>query len=43
MPATQSPATSAALAKIKGRQKAAVLLVSIGTERAAHVFAAPQG
>ena len=31
-------AASAALAKIKGRQKAAVLLVSIGTERAARVF-----
>src|SRR6201996_5240776 len=31
-------AASAALAKIKGRQKAAVLLVSIGTERAAQVF-----
>ncbi len=39
VPAAQSPATSAALAKIKGRQKAAVLLVSIGTERAAQVFA----
>ena len=34
-----SAAASAALAKIKGRQKAAVLLVSIGTERAAQVFA----
>jgi flagellar motor switch protein FliG len=31
-------AAAAALAKIKGRQKAAVLLVSIGTERAANVF-----
>jgi flagellar motor switch protein FliG len=38
VPAAPSPATSAALAKIRGRQKAAVLLVSIGTERAAHVF-----
>ena len=37
-PAAPSAATSAALAKIRGRQKAAVLLVSIGTERAAHVF-----
>ena len=33
-----SAAAAAALAKIKGRQKAAVLLVSIGTERAAQVF-----
>jgi flagellar motor switch protein FliG len=33
-----SPTASAALAKIKGRQKAAVLLVSIGPERAAEVF-----
>jgi flagellar motor switch protein FliG len=39
VPAAQSAATSAALAKIRGRQKAAVLLVSIGTERAAGVFA----
>jgi flagellar motor switch protein FliG len=38
VPAAPSAATSAALAKIRGRQKAAVLLVSIGTERAAHVF-----
>jgi flagellar motor switch protein FliG len=36
--AASSAATSAALAKIRGRQKAAVLLVSIGSERAAHVF-----
>ena len=36
--AALTAATSAALAKIKGRQKAAVLLVSIGTERAAQVF-----
>ncbi|MGH3417341.1 MAG: magnesium and cobalt transport protein CorA, partial [Actinocrinis sp.] len=32
------PAATVALGKIKGRQKAAVLLVSIGTERAAQVF-----
>ncbi len=32
------PAGSLSLSKIKGRQKAAVLLVSIGTERAAQVF-----
>ena len=38
VPAAPSAATAAALAKIRGRQKAAVLLVSIGTERAAHVF-----
>ncbi len=38
VPAAPSPATAAALAKIRGRQKAAVLLVSIGTERAANVF-----
>ncbi|MFZ1996207.1 MAG: flagellar motor switch protein FliG [Solirubrobacteraceae bacterium] len=38
VPAAPSAATSAALAKIRGREKAAVLLVSIGTERAAHVF-----
>jgi flagellar motor switch protein FliG len=38
VPATANAAAAAALAKIKGRQKAAVLLVSIGTERAAHVF-----
>jgi flagellar motor switch protein FliG len=36
--AAVNAAASAALAKIKGRQKAAVLLVSIGTERAARVF-----
>ncbi|MGH2884460.1 MAG: magnesium and cobalt transport protein CorA, partial [Solirubrobacteraceae bacterium] len=36
--AAVAAAASAALAKIKGRQKAAVLLVSIGTERAARVF-----
>jgi flagellar motor switch protein FliG len=34
----RSNTAAAALAKIKGRQKAAVLLVSIGTERAAEVF-----
>jgi flagellar motor switch protein FliG len=33
-----SPSAAAALAKIRGRQKAAVLLVSLGTERAAEVF-----
>ncbi|MGH2893302.1 MAG: flagellar motor switch protein FliG, partial [Solirubrobacteraceae bacterium] len=38
-PAVANAATSAAIAKIRGRQKAAVLLVSIGTERAAQVFA----
>ena len=38
LPAAPSPAAQAALSKIKGRQKAAVLLVSIGTERAAQVF-----
>jgi len=32
------PGGSLSLSKIKGRQKAAVLLVSIGTERAAQVF-----
>src|SRR5947209_12218960 len=37
--AASNAAASAALAKVKGRQKAAVLLVSIGTERAAQVFA----
>jgi flagellar motor switch protein FliG len=36
--ASSNAAASAALAKIKGRQKAAVLLVSIGSERAAQVF-----
>jgi flagellar motor switch protein FliG len=38
VPAAANAAASAALARIKGRQKAAVLLVSIGTERAAQVF-----
>jgi flagellar motor switch protein FliG len=38
VPAAATAAASAALAKIRGRQKAAVLLVSIGTERAAQVF-----
>ncbi|MGH2856669.1 MAG: flagellar motor switch protein FliG, partial [Solirubrobacteraceae bacterium] len=37
-PATPATTGSLALSKIKGRQKAAVLLVSIGTERAAQVF-----
>src|SRR5947209_3692180 len=36
--APDAAATAAALAKVKGRQKAAVLLISIGTERAAQVF-----
>ncbi|MGZ4192346.1 MAG: magnesium and cobalt transport protein CorA, partial [Solirubrobacteraceae bacterium] len=36
--AASNAAASAALARIKGRQKAAVLLVSIGSERAAQVF-----
>jgi flagellar motor switch protein FliG len=38
VPTATNPAAAAALAKIKGRQKAAVLLVSIGSERAAQVF-----
>jgi flagellar motor switch protein FliG len=37
-PAVVNAAAAAAMAKIRGRQKAAVLLVSIGTERAAKVF-----
>jgi flagellar motor switch protein FliG len=37
-PKSGSALAAAALAKVKGRQKAAVLLVSIGTERAAQVF-----
>ncbi len=39
VPAAANAAAAAAIAKIRGRQKAAVLLVSIGTERAAQVFA----